>query len=183
MEYPLNVKFRYESEPLLWELDAIYSKDECDQFIALIESHRPSLATNNPQFRNQLRVIIDDLALAVDLFKRIKHSLPPEIEEFSLSRLNERLRFYKYLEGQQFSPHMDHWYQAGDEEISLFSVLVYFNENFAGGETRFMEQLNAVVQPKVGKVAIFQHKIRHEGCVVTSGIKYAMRTDVMYRKR
>lgn len=182
MEYPLNVKFRYESEPLLWELDAVYSKDECERFIEIVESHHPGLATNNIQYRNQHRVIIDDPVMAANLFDRINYSFPQTIEEFSLSRLNERLRFYKYVEGQHFTPHMDHWYQASDTEISLFSVLVYFNEDFEGGETRFMEQLDAVVQPKTGKVAAFQHKIRHEGCVVTKGIKYAMRTDVMYRK-
>ena len=29
-------------------------------------------------------------------------------------------------------------------------------------------------------VAIFQHKIRHEGCPVRRGIKYGMRSDVIY---
>ncbi len=77
---------------------------------------------------------------------------------------------------------MDHWYQANDDEISLFSVLVYFNGNFQGGETRFMEQIEATVKPIAGKVAIFQHKIRHEGCEVIKGTKYAVRTDVIYKK-
>lgn len=34
--------------------------------------------------------------------------------------------------------------------------------------------------PHRGSVAIFQHKLRHEGRPVVSGIKYAMRTDVIY---
>ena len=77
---------------------------------------------------------------------------------------------------------MDHWYQANDTDISLLTVLVYFNDDFSGGQTRFMEQIEDLVEPAPGKVAIFQHKLRHEGCEVTSGIKYALRTDVMYRK-
>lgn len=28
--------------------------------------------------------------------------------------------------------------------------------------------------------AIFQHKIRHEGCALTRGTKYVLRTDVIY---
>jgi hypothetical protein len=28
--------------------------------------------------------------------------------------------------------------------------------------------------------ASFQHKIRHEGCRVRRGVKYAMRSDVIY---
>ena len=76
---------------------------------------------------------------------------------------------------------MDHWYQPSNSEITLFTVLVYFNSDFSGGETRFMEQLEDVIVPKPGLVAIFQHKIRHEGCEVLSGTKYALRTDAIYK--
>ena len=59
-------------------------------------------------------------------------------------------------------------------------MLVYFNGNFEGGETRFMEQLDQTVVPTPGRAAIFQHKIRHEGLEIRRGVKYAMRTDVIY---
>ena len=32
-----------------------------------------------------------------------------------------------------------------------------------------------------GLVAIFQHKLRHEGRPIVTGTRYAMRTDVLYR--
>ena len=182
MDFPLGVQFRYETVPLLWQIKDVYSYAECQQFIEKIERANPSIATQNPMFRNQDRVIFDDRDIADDLFARIQDSLPSQIEQFALSLLNERLRCYRYRPGQKFEPHMDHWYQANETEISLFSVLVYFNNNFVGGETRFMEQLEASIKPEIGKVAIFQHKIRHEGCEVISGTKYAMRTDVMYTK-
>ena len=182
MIYPLNVDFRYESTPLLWQLENIYSVLECQQFIQKIEAQAPQLATNNPLYRNQDRVMIDDPKTSQDLFNRIKDSLPETMGEFKLYKLNERLRFYRYTKGQRFAPHMDHWYQASDSEISLLTVLVYFNSDFKGGETRFMEQFEKIVEPEAGKVAIFQHKIRHEGCEVLQGTKYALRTDVMYQK-
>jgi predicted 2-oxoglutarate/Fe(II)-dependent dioxygenase YbiX len=94
--------------------------------------------------------------------------------------LNERLRFYRYQPGQRFSPHMDHWYQSSERRITLLTVLAYFNDNFDGGDTRFQEQVDQVVRPKRGMVAVFQHKIRHEGCEVKRGAKYAMRSDVIY---
>lgn len=68
---------------MLWWIDDVYTAAECRGFIRRIESSRPELATNNPLYRDQDRVI-------------------------------------------------------------------------------------------------FQHKLRHEGCEVTSGAKYAMRTDVVY---
>jgi len=32
-------------------------------------------------------------------------------------------------------------------------------------------------------VAVFQHKLRDEGCAVRRGVKYAMRSDVIYEAR
>lgn len=95
--------------------------------------------------------------------------------------LNERFRYYRYRPGQKFAPHMDHWHKLDDQTLTLLTVLVYFNGDFQGGETRFLEQIEQTVVPVAGRAAIFQHKIRHEGCPVVSGTKYALRTDVIYR--
>lgn len=180
--FPLDVPFRFEESPLLWTVDEVYSPTECQEFIRLIESKQPAIATNNPMYRNQDRVMLDDPAVSQDLFGRLMKHLPFNLGDFRLARLNERLRFYRYKPGQNFSSHMDHWYQASDTEITLLSVWVYFNGDFQGGETLFIEQLDEIVKPQPGRVAIFQHKIRHEGCEVRHGTKYAMRTDVIYTK-
>jgi prolyl 4-hydroxylase len=177
---PLNVPFRFDAIELLWTVKNIYSQEECENFISIIEKENPGLATNNPIYRNQDRIVINDLIISDNLFKRLQPHLPKTIDRFKLRRLNERLRFYRYKMGQKFAPHMDHWYQPSDREITLLTVLVYFNSNFNWGETRFMEQLEKVIRPEPGLVAVFQHKIRHEGCEVLSGTKYALRTDVIY---
>jgi hypothetical protein len=37
------------------------------------------------------------------------------------------------------------------------------------------------VDPKVGRMLLFQHKgLLHSGDYVTAGVKYTMRTDLMY---
>jgi prolyl 4-hydroxylase len=77
-------------------------------------------------------------------------------------------------------PIMDHWYRPNERQVTLHSVLVYFNEDFEGGATRFMEQVEETMQPRAGRAVVFQHKLRHEGCEVLRGTKYAMRTDVIY---
>ncbi len=177
----IEVPIRFESEPLLWVVDDIYSVEECRKFIQFIERSSPKLATNNPLYRNQDRVIIDDFNKSQELFKRLRSHLPEKMGQLILIGLNERLRFYRYQVGQSFSPHMDHWYRPNDHQITLHTVLVYFNDDFEGGETIFQEQLDQIVVPKPGRVAIFQHKIRHEGSEVRKGIKYAMRTEVIYQ--
>jgi prolyl 4-hydroxylase len=171
---------RFETEPLLWTVDNVYSAAECNGFIELTERSSPAIATNNPLYRDQDRVIRDDPQLASELFRRLRPFLAEEIAGLRLVGLNDRLRFYRYRPGQRFEAHMDHWYRPNERQITLHTILVYFNDDFEGGETRFQEQLDRVLVPKRGMVAIFQHKLRHEGCVVSSGTKYAMRSDVIY---
>ena len=177
---PPQVPFRFENERMLWWVDDVYTSSECARFIELIEASEPELATNNPLYRDQDRVIRDDPRIAQELFGRIRPHLPPRMGELVLRGLNDRLRMYRYKPGQQFAPHMDHWYRPSDSEITLHTVLAYFNDDFTGGETRFLEQFEATVVPRRGRVVIFQHKLRHEGCQVATGTKYAMRSDVIY---
>jgi hypothetical protein len=183
-----DVPMRFPDTPLLWTVDDVYGPEECAAFRARIEAAEPSLATNNPLYRDQDRVIFDDPEVAADLFARLRAHLPARIGDLELDGLNERLRCYRYQPGQRFDPHMDHWYQPDPTRITLLTVLVYFNgpdsdplDRFEGGETRFMEQLEETVVPRAGLAAVFQHKIRHEGCQVRSGVKYALRSDVIYR--
>lgn len=177
---PIDVPMRFETEPMLWTVERVYTPPECADLIALIERSSPTLATNNPLYRDQDRVIRDDPALADDLFRRLRRHLPERMGSLRLVGLNERLRFYRYRPGQRFEPHMDHWYRPSDRRITLHTVLAYFNDDFEGGQTVFQEQLDRVVVPARGMVAVFQHKLRHEGRPVLRGTKYAMRSDVVY---
>ena len=176
----MDIPLRFENEPFLWTIDNVYTEEECARFVELVERSSPSLATNNPLYRDQDRVVRDDRGIAEDLFGRLRVSLAERIGELRLFGLNERLRFYRYGVGQRFAPHMDHWYRPNDRQITLHTVLAYFNDDFEGGETRFHEQFDRVLVPRRGMVAVFQHKLRHEGCAVLRGTKYAMRSDVIY---
>jgi prolyl 4-hydroxylase len=177
---PIAIPMRFEAERLLWSVENVYSAEECSRFVDMIERSSPTLATNNPLYRNQDRVIVDDPAIATELFRRLRPHLPERMGPLRLLGLNDRLRFYRYSPGQRFDPHMDHWYRPNEYQITLHTVLAYFNDDFEGGETRFQEQLEQVVRPQRGMVVIFQHKLRHEGCEVRRGRKYAMRSDVIY---
>jgi prolyl 4-hydroxylase len=176
----IEIPMRYETEPLLWVVEDVYTRAECRDLIDFIERASPTIATNNPLYRDQDRVIKDDPGMAGDLFSRLRPHLPERIDGLRLVGLNERLRMYRYRPGQRFDAHMDHWYRPRENQITLHTVLVYFNDDFEGGETRFREQVEEIIIPKPGMAAIFQHKIRHEGRPVLRGTKYAMRSDVIY---
>jgi hypothetical protein len=54
-----------------------------------------------------------------------------------------------------------------------------------GGSAAFVsldDKRRVDVEAKAGRVLIFQHKgMRHEGAEVRRGVKYTMRTDILYR--
>ena len=55
--------------------------------------------------------------------------------------------------------------------------MIYLNDDFEGGATRFMQ---AAVKPVKGTALVFAHPLSHQGDPVTAGRKYVVRTDVMY---
>ena len=79
-----------------------------------------------------------------------------------------------------------------NEEISYITLHLYLNESdqesqLEGGPTRFhaldQSDRHLDVLPKVGRVLLFQHAgFLHSGADVTSGVKFTMRTDIMYKK-
>lgn len=116
-------------------------------------------------------------------------------------RLNERLRFLKYGEGQFFKPHCDSCYNAPDKSLKSFLTLhLYLNDSTPstqdadptappqvlkkGGATRFWspeKDQYLDVEPKRGRVLVFQQRmLLHSGEAVEEGIKMTMRSDLMY---
>ena len=171
------------------------------------------------------RIIWDDRDVVERIWSRVKGSVP-EIEHlkgkarvtgnaavmrgetWKMTRLNERMRFLKYSEGQYFrrkyylypsmvhaltpSAHNDGSYVTPDgKEMSFYTLHLYLNEStpanqLDGGATTFHSydmQRSLDVDPKVGRVLIFQHRdLLRSGADVTGGIKLTLRTDLMYGK-
>ena len=56
--------------------------------------------------------------------------------------------------------------------------MIYLNDDYEGGETKFNM---TSVKGRKGMALVFLHSLPHEGAEVKSGIKYVLRTDIMYR--
>ena len=174
--------------PLVFTVDGVLSADECAQVVARIEALGPTDApiTTGAGFvmrkdiRNNTRVIFDDAGFAQRLFERVAPHVPVPLCGMTPVGANERFRCYRYEHEQRFAPHYDGAFVRDDRERSLLTFMVYLNEGFGGGETTF-HQFGVSVVPKTGTALLFQHFLLHEGCSVTSGVKYALRSDVMYR--
>jgi prolyl 4-hydroxylase len=99
--------------------------------------------------------------------------------DYEVSGINEGFRFYKYLTEQEFKTHQDVDFEKSGNEKSFYSLLIYLNDNFKGGETTFE---NISIKPIAGSALIFPHVLFHSGAKVTQGIKYVLRSDIMYKK-
>jgi hypothetical protein len=189
--------------PFIRVIDDVIDEAACAQRIADIEARGPTFApittscgfVERPDIRNNDRVMFDDVAFATDLFTRLQPQLPArryglgphrherrydDDREWVAVGLNERFRGYRYQPGQRFAPHMDGAFERNDDERSAITVILYLNSGFVGGQTRFLDW-DLTVEPLPGRVLLFDHSILHEGVVVDSGAKYALRSDVMYR--
>ena len=173
--------------PLIFELPAVCTAAECERWIRRIQSAGTDSATINTkdgnqvdsQIRNNRRVIFDDLEWAHELFEKVKDQVPQDIHEMSLAGVNERLRCYEYQAGQRFAPHSDGAFIRNDRERSWYTYMVYLNEEFEGGSQSFVEP-EVIIRPRAGTALLFQHPIIHEGSEVRAGVKYVVRTDLMY---
>ncbi|MBU3058157.1 2OG-Fe(II) oxygenase [Pseudomonas indica] len=171
----------------IFTLADFLSPSECGQYIALSQRmgyEEAAIQTRSgaeliKEVRNNDRVIFDDPALAQHLFERARPLLPDDSPDWRLSGFNERFRFYRYVPGQFFTWHKDGFYRRNDDEISQYTFLIYLNDGYQGGETEFKWD---IVKPEAGMALVFPHLMMHQGRTLDVGVKYVLRTDVMYER-
>ncbi len=173
--------------PLVLTIAGVLRPAECAAMIERIKALGPTAApittaagfVMRPDIRNNTRVMFDDVPLAADLFARIAATVPARLCDRRPAGVNERFRCYCYEPGQRFALHYDGAFTRSASERSELTLMVYLNDGFDGGTTVFHD-FGVEVPPRAGSALMFQHQLLHEGCVVQSGVKYVLRTDVMY---
>lgn len=176
------------SAPLVARIDGFANEAECAALTARIEALGPEVApvttprgfVMRPDIRNNARVMFDDLDLAARLFARLAPLVPPALCGLAPVGLNERFRGYRYTPGQRFAPHYDGAFIRDARERSLLTFLLYLDDGCVGGATGFLHH-DVEVAPARGAAVWFQHALLHEGAPVQAGVKYVLRSDVMYR--
>ena len=117
-------------------------------------------------------------------------------------------RFELHQDGSYYVNSQPDMNRSKVEQQSFVTFQLYLNDgggaDFVGGATRFIQpikinfELNSgtresidnrasiadvyEVVPKAGRLLLFQHNCWHEGEIVTKGIKYVLRSEVMYSK-
>jgi len=173
--------------PEVFLIENFLSAQECDGYVdkyknepfeeAKVSVHGQQVM--NKGVRNNDRLLLFDHDLADHLWHKIKEFVPYDLGAYEALGLNEMFRVYKYSPGQRFRMHRDGTYHRNENECSFYSFLIYLNDDFKGGETAF-RKLQTIL-PKKGMALVFRHPHRHEGKELLEGVKYVLRTDIMYR--
>ncbi|KEY69232.1 hypothetical protein S7711_01687 [Stachybotrys chartarum IBT 7711] len=203
----------HPSVPRLGMAKNVLSSEECKAIIAAGE-HVNFLPDAPIREDGDLSILAHNFYWVVDtafhdtLWSRVSPFLPRAVNGRLARGLNRRFRVYRYVPGAEYRCHIDgawppsgilpddtYVYDASPEDkkqSSLFTFLMYLNDEFEGGETTFFLPaareglLNAYpVRPVMGAVAVFPHgdtngALLHEGTGVRRGAKYIIRTDVEY---
>ncbi len=200
--FELSVKRKSYPKQSIYTLRDLLSPAECQRIVAKCEEigfQKAGLAIaqdvyrSKEKTRNNSRVMFEDKAMAAQLWKRMAHLVDAKLDNHVAWGLNWRFRVYKYQRGEHFAPHVDERMELpGRGLVTLFTFMVYLNDSLEGGETRFFDRrrkgakklsVNRVIRPRAGMALAFDHLLFHEGSEVKRGVKYVLRSDLVYRKK
>jgi hypothetical protein len=215
---PNTTHHKHPTLPNLHLLRDVLSPAECEAIIAAGENlgFKPDAPITEEGEESSILAHnfywITDPAFTAKLWSRVSPFVPTKVGGKKVRGLNRRFRVYRYVPGAEYRAHIDGaWPPSGISEegkyvydssppsgkqSSLFTFLVYLNDEFEAGETTFFlpsareGSMNAYsVKPVQGSVAMFPHgetegSLLHEGTgVKKEGVptaKYVIRTDVLY---
>lgn len=206
--------------PGAYQLLNVLDETEVQRFIRLSESlgYLKDAAVSLPRdvrHNDNITLVVDDHTERL-LWSRIADVVNHHLDIFDGKKpvgLNARFRFYRYQEGDFFKFHIDgDWpgskvvgdeliANAYDDRYSKMTFLILLNDDFEGGETRFLVNqdnpgrpakrgeptLERDVRTPSGGVLVFPHGRHPLHCVhssvpITKGTKYIIRTDLLFER-
>jgi prolyl 4-hydroxylase len=146
-------------------------------------------------YRRCTRSVTQSPVLAATIFQRLRPLLTLEdldgVQPYGigadglcvLSFVNPCIRVSSYESGSGFQKHRDNGFVFSDDVRSIFTVVIYLNDGYTGGQTVFhSEGARLAVTPTKGSATIFNHDCLHEGATVESGCKLVLRADIMFQR-
>ena len=193
------IDFKYESEKKeaanklqnsdrfeLIEIRNFLTPQECVRMISYAEDNdlRPSLTDGGvTTSRTSSQTWIDRYSSKCDVQDIIDkiHDQSKLVTGQGDEAHYESLQLVRYRKGEQFTAHKDgHGRQ--------YTVNIYLNDDFTGGETAF-PRLRSSVKPEMGKAVIWRNMTpegriesssEHRGCPILSGKKYICTQWIKY---
>ncbi|KAJ7109255.1 hypothetical protein C8R44DRAFT_802027 [Mycena epipterygia] len=176
-------------------IDDIFSPAECKSFVKFIDSLPLELTPPKKRGeaeRHNHRYSISSVDFAKRLHAVIAPHLPLFLPKAGAAReahsFNSNIRVYKYTPQQHFGPHYDDdcrdQMTGAKSEWTLLLYLTGAEDGVEGGETLFYQSKDVIKPPLTRGTALLhrhgQECMLHEGSPVMRGVKYVLRSDVMF---
>lgn len=172
----------------IWVMHHFFTLEECKAWIQYIENDISMELTQQRGNRYYAqrechRFQKNDSTMAQRLFRRLQHtSLLSVLPQFGGPPImcNPNLRLYKYTKGMSFGKHIDGSHTVEGLGQTRLTILIYLS-SCQGGETSFEHGIS--FSPQEGAMLLHVHGddcLEHEGKPVKGGIKYILRTDLVY---
>ena len=209
---------RIEGVPGAFQLLNVISNDECQRLINMSESlgYLKDAAVSLPrEIRHNDNVVwVTDRQTDGLIWQRVESFFASDLTISDGKEplgLNARFRFYRYGSGDFFKFHTDGAWpgsrvidgelvaNAYPDRFSMMTFLLYLNEDYEGGATRFRVNASNSEEPAryynevrevdvytpAGAALCFPHGMHPQHCIhsgetILKGTKYIIRTDVLY---
>lgn len=151
--------------------------EECNSFIKGINNKTNKICfTDNGKFENDKYT---NPELADYFYQKLKPKL-----EFKTYRANNLIMTGKYTPNEEFGIHTDTglYYNIDQKEKSRYTLLIYLNDDFEGGETIFYDDYFKEIKriiPKKGMALIFDIDLWHKANKVKTGYKYWIGCEII----
>lgn len=199
------VELRYESHfqpivevlsPQIITINHFFDNKYCNELIKILSNQKltttPLIKSKDYAARFNDRMLITDQQAALNLWQYLKSVLSYEyndefvFQEFDRALgLNPQLRVYRYTKGHHFGKHYDESVKVG-VKYTKWTLLIYLSggDELVGGDTIFYEGRKSLsVHPIPGMALLHRHGdlcLLHEAELVTSGVKWVLRSDVYF---
>lgn len=195
----------------LFELPAFLAPAMCRHLIEQSEKMKFSDIKKeyDASYREADRVVVKCESLARMIWEKLRKCLKRrdvfEIMPYGFGSagvwapvgINPCFRFTRYSPGHHFKPHKDGLFVMTNDYRTIYTVVIYLNEDFEGGQTVFYEtepnqnvsdyeslslKTMKEILPSIGKAVVFNHDTLHAAKEVLKGTKYILRTDILFQR-
>jgi len=154
------------------------------------------------QIYSQIRQFLKPIILTEDDYQQTCNNGFKLQGVWEPSYIDSNWMFSKYSPGTHFGPHYDGATVKNFGERSLQTIIIYLNDVGVGGATNFFDDKKQgqdptdnnnlfvgtqdfviqTISPTQGSALIFNHYLLHEGELLKEGIKYILRSDIVYKR-
>lgn len=155
----------------IYEIKDFLNKEECDLYLKEIE-----VKHHNESNFTDVGKMINKKWKSKELNEVFYDKLVKYISNENILRPNDVIMSGTYYPGNGFGMHTDTglYYNRETKEKTRWTLLIYLNEDFNGGETVFYNEVwtvKKIVKPETGKAILFDIDLWHAGNEVLDGKK------------